>query len=120
MTDVKKLRIYALAREIRKEVYEISRRFPNEEKYGLTSQINRAANSIGANIAEGTGKRTKNDFHRFLFIALASLKETRHHWDVSKENRFITQEEFLVLDDKLDKLGGILTLFIRNSTRRPG
>jgi len=120
MIDVKKLRIYNSAREVRKEIYESSKKFSDEEKYGLTSQINRSANSIGANIAEGAGRRTKADFHRFLFIAYGSLKEVRHHLEVSRENKFITQEEFLSLDDKLDKLGGMMTLFLRSSSRSPG
>ena len=120
MLDPNKLRIYKLAREIRKEIYDLSKKFPTEERYSLTSQVNRSANSISANIAEGAGRRTRADFHRFLFIALGSLRETRHHLDISRENNFITNKTFGLLDDKLDMLSGMMTLFIRNSKRCPG
>jgi len=119
MVNVNNLRIYKLAREIGKDVYRITKNFPAEERYGLTSQMRRAAISIGANISEGAGRRTKTDFHRFLFIARGSIKETTHYMGVSRENTLITQETFIDLSDKLDKLGRMITLFVRNSPRHP-
>jgi four helix bundle protein len=57
------------------EVYKASRRFPREEIYGLTSQLRRAAVSIPSNVAEGQGRRTTQDFLRYLSIAYGSLLE---------------------------------------------
>jgi len=58
-----------------KEVYKISRQFPKDELYGLTSQLRRAVLSVPLNIIEGFGRQAKNENRRFLDIAYASLKE---------------------------------------------
>lgn len=61
------------------EIYRLTRTFPKEETYGLTSQLRRAAVSVPANIAEGFKKRGRNDKARFLNIAQGSLEETRYY-----------------------------------------
>jgi len=61
------------------EVYRLSRAFPREEVYGLTSQLRRAAASVAANIVEGFRRPTKADKARFYQVALASLDETHYH-----------------------------------------
>ena len=66
MHNFKELKVWKKAREIVKEIYLLSNKFPSAEKYGLKSQIQRASVSIPANIAEGAGRSTKNDFKRFL------------------------------------------------------
>ena len=75
MVDVSSLRIYALAKEIELEVRALTKKFPAEERYCLTKQIRRAANSVGANIAEGAGRATTPDFRRFVSNSRGSLKE---------------------------------------------
>jgi four helix bundle protein len=57
-------------------VYEVTRRFPREELYGLTNQLRRAAVSIPSNIAEGQGRKSMGEFSHFLTIAYGSLQET--------------------------------------------
>ncbi|MEJ2186919.1 MAG: four helix bundle protein [Gemmatimonadota bacterium] len=68
------LRAHALTRE----VYQETRAFPEDERFALTAQIRRAAYSIGANIAEGCGRRTDRDFARFLDMALGSASELEY------------------------------------------
>lgn len=75
MQNYKNLRTWQKGIELVKQVYIFSSRLPSEEKFGLTSQIRRAAVSIPANIAEGTSRRSDKDFFRFLEIALGSLFE---------------------------------------------
>lgn len=67
--------VWQKAMDLVEEVYRLSRTFPREETYGLTSQLRRAAVSIPSNIAEGQGRRTTADFQRHLSIAYGSLLE---------------------------------------------
>jgi four helix bundle protein len=61
--------------ELAKEIYRITRRFPNHERFGLTSQMQRAAVSVPSNIAEGQSRRSTGEFRQFLYQALGSLAE---------------------------------------------
>jgi four helix bundle protein len=65
-------------------VYELSRKFPNEELFGLTSQIRRAAVSVPSNIAEGQGRKSTKDFLRHLSISYGSLMETETHGQIAE------------------------------------
>ena len=78
-------------------VYVVSRQFPEDEKYGLTSQFRRAAVSIEANIAEGYKKLSKVDKLRFLNIAQGSLEECRDYIILSRDLDYIKGEQFLSL-----------------------
>lgn len=73
--DPRKLRVFALADRLVMAIYDITKGFPGEEKFGLVSQMRRAAVSIPANIAEGCGRRTTSDYLRFLTIANGSAYE---------------------------------------------
>ena len=85
-------------------VYRLTKEFPKEETYGLTSQLRRSAVSVPANIAEGFKKRGKNDKARFLNIAQGSLEETRYYLILAKDLNYGTSEtaqEMLVEVSKL-------------------
>jgi four helix bundle protein len=75
MNNFKELLVWKKAMELTTEVYEATRTFPAEEKFGLKSQIQRSAVSIPSNIAEGAGRGTKKDFSNFLSISLSSSYE---------------------------------------------
>lgn len=75
ITSFRDLVIWQKGLEIAKEIYEITKSFPKEEIFGLTSQIRRSAVSISSNIAEGRGRSSKKDFVNFLYIAQGSLFE---------------------------------------------
>ena len=68
-----------------KEIYQITKSFPTDESYGLTSQIRRAVVSIPSNIAEGAGRQSRKEFIRFLFIAQGSLAELETQLIISNE-----------------------------------
>jgi len=63
--DFKDLKVWAMAHRVTLDVYMLTKQFPREELYGLTSQIRRAASSVAANIAEGCGRRSEGDMNRF-------------------------------------------------------
>ena len=75
-------------------VYKVSKHFPEDERFGLTSQLRRAAVSIEANIAEGYRKLSKPDKLRFLNIAQGSLEECRDYHILIKDLNYINNDEF--------------------------
>ena len=81
--------VWQKAMDLIESVYKLSRTFPREEVYALTSQIRRAAVSIASNIAEGQGRRTTSDFLRHLSIAYGSLLETETQLLIAKRLRYL-------------------------------
>ena len=78
MEDFKDLRVWGKAHELTLAVYQKTRAFPKEEMYGLTSQLRRACASVGANIAEGCGRRSDAEMRRFIQIARGSANEVEY------------------------------------------
>lgn len=92
------LRILISGRTLIKEVYNIY--YPQDEKFGLQSQIRRAVVSVNLNITEGNNRQTKKDFLRFLYIAKGSLYEVKECLIISKELEFINNlQKDLILND---------------------
>ncbi len=85
ITSFRDLIIWQKGLIIAKSVYEVTKSFPKEEMFGLTSQVRRAAVSISSNIAEGRGRSTKKDFINFLHISLGSLYEVETQLFLAKE-----------------------------------
>ena len=79
LESYRELRVWKLAMKIAVDCYELTRGFPKEEAYGMTSQIRRASSRIAANIAEGYGRGSRNEYLYFLRIAQGSLKELETH-----------------------------------------
>lgn len=104
MRDFTKYEVWKLAIEIAQLIYEISNDFPNEEKFGLISQIRRAAVSISSNIAEGASRSSDKEFNRFIEIAIGSLFEVRSQLFLSKEIKILNKQEFDRLEEKLSTL----------------
>jgi four helix bundle protein len=92
MRDFRELKVWRKAHELTLDVYRVTRAFPKEETYGLTSQIRRAAASVGANIAEGSGKNSRSDFARYLQIAIGSASELEYHLLLAKDLCYVDAE----------------------------
>ena len=101
MHNFQELVVWKEAMEVAKMVYKYSRRFPSDERFGLTSQITRAAVSIPSNISEGAGRNTNKDFSHFLSISLGSSYELQTQWILAKELKYIGEIEFTEVTDKL-------------------
>ena len=86
------------------QVYAVTRAFPKEEMYGLTSQLRRAAVSIPANIAEGFRKQSKLDKARFLNIAESSLEECRYYLILAHDLGHIKKETIWELSEEVGRL----------------
>lgn len=98
------LEIYNLANDFVLEVYKLTKKFPKEELFGLTSQIKRAVISIVLNIAEGSGKNTKKDFAKFISQSIGSLLEVKACLILAGKLDYITREDFKKITPDLDKL----------------
>ena len=94
MQDFRQLKVWQKAHELTMAVYRATARFPREELFGLTSQIRRSSVSIPANIAEGCGRVTHNDFSRFLTIAMGSASELEYHLLLSNDLRHLDKSKF--------------------------
>ena len=94
-------------------VYELTKSFPKEELFGLTSQFRRAAISISANIAEGYKKRGSADKLRFLNISQGSLEECRYYIILSKDLGYISKSDILKLEELVSKTSYLLNTYCK-------
>jgi four helix bundle protein len=90
------------------QTYKVTRKFPEFEKYGLSSQFQRAAVSIIANIAEGYKKLSKADKLRFLNIAQGSLEECRDYIILSRDLHYTSMPQFEILRDNIEETSKLL------------
>ena len=100
MEDFKDLKVWVKAYQLTLAVYQSTRAFPRDEVYGLTSQLRRASASIGANIAEGCGRRSDAEMKRFCQIARGSASEVEYHLILAKDLQFLPLNEFKDLEGK--------------------
>src|SRR5262245_29364174 len=92
MRNFRQFDVWNKAHALTLKIYQFTSEFPTSEKFGLTSQLQRAAASIGANLAEGCGRDTDSDFRRFVQIACGSACEVEYHLILSKDLGLITTE----------------------------
>ena len=85
MFDYRNLDVWAVAHELTIGVYRHTSTFPVEERFGLVSQLRRAATSIGANLAEGSGHDSRNEVRRFARIAAGSAAEVQYLLEVARD-----------------------------------
>ena len=111
MSDHRKLDVWKLSIELVVEIYEITKKFPKEEIYGLTSQIRRCAISIPSNIAEGSARQSDRELIQFLYMALGSLSELETQLIIAKKLSYISTVE--TLSDKIDSVKKLLMGLIK-------
>ena len=104
----KDLKVWQKAIELAREVYKLTACFPTEEKYGLCSQLRRAAISISANLAEGQGRGTRRDYTHFVSIALGSAREVESLLIVSIELGIASPADASDCNSLTDEIGRML------------
>ena len=110
----RKLKVYEKSYKAGLAIYEMTKAYPEEEKYGMTSQMRRASTSIPLNIAEGYAKRSsQEEFKRFLLMAIGSAEEIRVLLDFSKDLGYITKERYEKASKEYDEIGKMLTSLIK-------
>ncbi|MBK3515926.1 four helix bundle protein [Carboxylicivirga marina] len=104
MHNFRELKVWQKARHLVKDIYLLAKDLPEEEKFGLISQMRRASVSIPSNIAEGTGRRTDKEFGRFLDIAIGSAYELETQLMLCFDLDFITDDTFNELEIKVQEI----------------
>jgi four helix bundle protein len=120
LKDFKELKVWHKAYDLALSIYEASRSFPREEMYGLTSQLLRAAVSIGANIAEGCGRRSDGELIRFLQIARGSSSEVEHHLLLARDLKFLQAAKHQDIEKRLQEVQRMLTSLVSSIRVTPG
>ncbi|MCC7522576.1 four helix bundle protein [Candidatus Uhrbacteria bacterium] len=107
-------KVKRLADEYAHLVYKISKQLPNEEKYGITSQLNRVALSVALNVVEGYTRRSDKDFLRFIEIAHGSLKESDYLLGFCVEESLLIATEVQSIRMLADNLAAMLWGILKN------
>lgn len=108
------LLVWQKALELAKHLYRITRNFPEDERFGLVSQIRRTAVSIVSNIAEGQARRTRKEFVQFLYVSRGSLAELDTQVILAAELNYITEKEYVDLSSTIDALQRMLFRLIES------
>ena len=109
MRNYEDLQVWQKAHNLTLEIYKNTRCFPVDERFGLTSQIRRASASIGANIAEGCGRRSDNEMARFIQIAMGSGAELSYHLRLAHDLDLLSQPCFEHLKSSLSEVMRMLS-----------
>jgi four helix bundle protein len=109
MRPHEKLDVWKKAIDFVVAVYRVTEAFPKEEKFGLTSQLRRAAVSIPANIAEGAGRRTSKEFSYFLSNSQGSASEVETELLIASRLSYVQEAKYISLKTSLDEIGRMLT-----------
>ncbi len=122
MTDYKKLEVWKQSMDIVEAIYELTKKYPIDERYGLTGQTRRAAVSIPSNIAEGVGRNHRRDTIQFLHIARGSMYELETLMDIAIMIQIADVKEVdllkIKLTDCIKLINGLINYF-ENTLKAP-
>lgn len=114
--NFRELKIWQDATAIAKDIFMLTSTFPEEQKFVLISQMNRAVVSISSNIAEGTSRNSDKDFNRFLEIAQGSAYELESQLAIAEQLNIINKTTYTELINKLSNLQNMIGGFKRSLT----
>lgn len=120
MRNFRELRVWERAHQTASSIYRGTRAFPREELYGLTSQIRRAASSIGANIAEVCGRRSDPELARFLKIAMGSATELECHLLLAHDLGFLEGAAHCSFEAQLTEVKAMLASLLQKAEGERG
>ena len=113
MQDFRNLEVWRIAHGLTLKMYRVTKAFPADERFGLTSQLRRATASIEANLAEGCGRGTDNDFARFVQIALGSASEVECHLLIAKDLGYMNLKDHQDLETQIQRIKRMLTSLLK-------
>lgn len=113
-----KLEVWKSSREIAKKIYVVTRRFPEDEHFGLVSQMRRAAVSVSSNLAEGSSRNMNKDRIRYITIAYGSLMELLNQLILSNDFGFLVEKDYIEIRNLIEVLTKRMTLYKQSFQRR--
>jgi len=113
-----KLEVWQMTKQMVVDIYRITKQFPSEERFGLISQINKAAISVASNIAEGSGRTSFKDQAHFTQNAYGSLMEIACQFEIAEELEFIERKELGELLDKIAAIADKLSALRKSQLKR--
>ncbi|WP_298310922.1 four helix bundle protein [uncultured Aquimarina sp.] len=116
MRDFKELKVWAKSHKLYLLIYGITNEFPNEEKFGVISQIRRASSSVPTNIAEGCGHDSNKEFARYLRIASASISEVEYLVILSADLNYVQEEQKIELMNQVISIKKMLYHLVKSIT----
>ena len=115
MSGFRELEVYRRSYVAAKAMYELTKGFPAEEKYGITNQMRRASLSIPMNIAEGYAKReSQSELKRFLMMAIGSSNELQVLLEFSKDIGYLEEAQYAKATDEYEQISRMLNKFIQH------
>ena len=109
MKSVKELDVFKLAHDMALEIYRITKRFPEEEKFGLTSQMRRAAYSVPMNLVEGANRLNSKEYRQFVGVAKGSAAEVGYQLLLARDLSYIDQDTYQTNQTNYDRICQMLT-----------
>lgn len=113
MKDFRKLDVWVKSHRLTLILYSITKKFPKDEMFGLTSQIRRASSSIPANIAEGCGRKSDAELARFLQIAMGSASELEYHLLLASDLQYLKNNDYERASSAVIEIKKMLTSFLQ-------
>ncbi len=101
------IKAWQLADDLAVSIYEVTKTFPTEERYGLVSQMRRGSVSVAANIVEGSSRSSWKEYLQFLSVSRGSLAELRYFLHLSKRLGYLKEEKCLQLDELCDEVARV-------------
>lgn len=114
------LKVWQRAMTLAEGCYKLTRQFPRDELYGMTSQVRRSAASVAANIAEGHGRNSRGEYIQFLRVAQGSLKELETHLILADRVGLISKGLIVPTLEQSEGLGKMLRALLRSLERGKG
>lgn len=114
LAGYKRLNVWKEAHELTLLVYKVTKTFPRDELFGLTSQFRRSVISVVANIVEGQARASKKEFLQFLYISNGSLVEVEYYCELARDLDYIDQKMFMLLNERRVVVGNLLHGLIRS------
>ncbi|MFW6148099.1 MAG: four helix bundle protein [Thermodesulfobacteriota bacterium] len=116
MRDFRELKVWEKAHRLTLQVYESTKDFSPDERFGLTAQLRRAAVSVPMNIAEGCGRDSERELARFMSIAAGSASEVEYQLILARDLHYMQDEKYRELNEQVNEVKRMLNSFIQKLT----